>query len=248
MKTLKNIRTGYLAALAAVLILAMQFVGPNGALQAQVTPIFPNAYLASAGYVNWTAGTVNNGGKPVSVTAGSAAISTGRTSCAAPLFASCNILYASSAGTVSLDATSSAVLVANGAGNTILAYIETGNTTITQIIYPQQSNVSNQPGVSVLACGITVTCATPGATGSLLGTGAKIAFGSAATTAGSAAITTLPFTNSNTYGCVASLAATTTGAPAAGNISAVPSSGSAMTVTINGATGTTAIQYVCFGY
>lgn len=86
--------------------------------------------------VAWTAGTVNNGGHPVSVTAGTGTLTASQNSCASAAFSACNFVYVNSSGTVANTTTAA---TAAAAGNTLLAYVETGTSTITQIVYPWQA-------------------------------------------------------------------------------------------------------------
>ena len=229
------------------LILGLNMV--QSRLEAQVGQVFPNVYQTSTLAVGWTAGTVNNGGEPVTITASSGAVTIQQDSCAAPLFNECNIVWANSSGTVTITATSAGIATASAAGNTILAYVETSGSAITSIVYPQQASIANMAQLQAYDCGIAVACASAGAAGSLLGTSTKIAFGSAAMTTGAAAITGLPFTNSSSYGCTASLAATSSSVGVATfvGLAAVPSSGSAMTITANGSAETTPVTFICIG-
>lgn len=109
-----------------------------------------------------TAGTVNNGGHPVSVAAvavGTLTVTLNETSCAPPAYALCNFVYANSSGTV---AVTTALGTAVASGNVLLALIETGATTITQIVYPWQVGTNWAAFAS----------ATPGAGGVQQGLGA----------------------------------------------------------------------------
>lgn len=104
---------------------------------AQQNYIAPTVYSTNATTgIGWTAGTVNNGGHPVSVAAGTSTVTLSEASCAPPSYTGCNFVYANSSGTV---AVTTSVATAAASGNTLLAYIETGATTITQIVYPWQS-------------------------------------------------------------------------------------------------------------
>lgn len=86
--------------------------------------------------ISWTAGTVNNGGHPVAVAAGSSTVTLNKADCSAPGYAACNFVIANSSGTVSVTLSPAAAVAT---GNTLLAMIETGATTTTQIVYPWQS-------------------------------------------------------------------------------------------------------------
>jgi hypothetical protein len=107
----------------------------------------PTVYKgAVATTVYWTAGTINNGGDSVAVAAGSVALTTSKADCSAPAFASCDILYANSAGAVALT---NAIGTAIASGNTLLAFIETGaaDAILTNLVLPSQSGTLwNQAG------------------------------------------------------------------------------------------------------
>ena len=105
-----------------------------------------------------TAGTVNNGGHPVAVAAvavGTLTVTLNETSCAAPAYALCNFVYANSSGTV---AVTTALPTAVASGNVLLALIETGATTITQIVYPWQvgTNWSAFSSATPVNAGVTI--------------------------------------------------------------------------------------------
>jgi len=238
-----KIRIGFIVALVIAVwgaLFAPDYV------KAQQDYFFPTVYQNTATSVGWTAGTANNGGHAVTIAAGTAAVTLDRQICTAPLFSSCNIVYANSGGTVAVTAASNAITVAMGPGNVPLAFVETSTTAISRIVFPQQASTAVMPSTITVNCGITVTC-TSGAGGGYLGTGIIIAYGTAATVAGVAAITGLPFTSSSSYGCVGSLAATTTGTTT--GVSCVPASGSTANVTINPAVSgiTTPVQFFAIG-
>jgi hypothetical protein len=98
---------------------------------------------------------VYNGGHSVAVTAGSAALGASKVDCTAPAYASCDILYASSTGTV---AVTTDIFTAQAVGNTILAIIETSAGSVpTNIVLPLQSGSIWSGG---LANGSTLTIST----------------------------------------------------------------------------------------
>lgn len=213
--------------------------------------VIPTVVRNSGTTVRWNAGSVINGGHVVSVTASSASVTVDRTNCAAPTYPACNIVWVNSSGTVSVTSTSAALATASAAGNTILAYVEVSATAITRVTAANQSNNVTKPSVIGYSCGIVVAC-TAGADGAYMGSATKVVFGSAAMTNGVAAITGLPFTSSNTYGCVASLAATSasvvTGfAGVTGYIQAVPATGATMNITTSPAVGSAPMTYICVG-
>lgn len=109
--------------------------------------------------VYWTAGTINNGGKAVAVSAGSAALGATKTDCTPPGFSACNILYADSTGTVAIT---TSAYTASAVGNTIMAYIETSAASVpTNIVLPQQSNMVWN-ATAAPQVGYTSASATPG--------------------------------------------------------------------------------------
>jgi hypothetical protein len=152
MKHMK-MKSKLLGALTALLM----FVVTSFAQTNQVFP-FVTSSNATTG-IAWTAGTVNNGGHPVAIVAGSSTINLNKTDCSAPLYALCNFVFANSAGTV---AVTTSAATANASGNTLLAIIESGATTITQIVYPQQTSVANtgvQYGVQAAPTAMPATTA-----------------------------------------------------------------------------------------
>lgn len=193
-----------------------------------------------------TAGTVNNGGHPVAVAAvavGTLTVALNKTDCSAPAFALCNFVVANSSGTVSVT---SSLATANAAGNTILALIETGGVTITQIVYPWQASVAYMGAAygqgTAFSCGAALA-----ANGACANTAQAapfhIIFGTAVLASNTSTITGISpaFTSSTSFFCVANDITTR-----ANPVQAVPASGS--TVTFTNTTGATdTIQYICAG-
>ena len=106
-------------------------------LQGQVSQSVPFVQSSNASTgVSWTAGTVNNGGHPVTVAAGSSTVTLNKADCSSPSFANCNFVIANSSGTVSVT---TSLATATASGVSLLALIETGAVTITQVVYPWQS-------------------------------------------------------------------------------------------------------------
>lgn len=235
-----KIRSGYLAALAVVLILCMRFVGPNDTVNAQVGQMFPNVYQSTSTVVGWTAGTVNNGGEPVAIVAGTNAVTDSQTSCAAPAYSACNIVWANSSGTVSVTATSAGLATATASGSTILAYVETAASgAITSIVYPQQASTASWPIAGTLNsyCGTTSTCANTFTGGSV-----RMVFGHAPLAANGVLVVSgisPAFTSATSYACTASLAAGT-------SIVTVTQGTSTVTFTYPGAA-THEVYYQCIG-
>lgn len=161
--------------------------------------------------IAWTGGTLNNGGHAVAITAGTAAVTASRADCAAPAFASCNIVYASSAGSVSVNSTATTGMAAVQmvGGNTILALVETNGTTITRIAYPSQ--FSTGPGAAAgkmfQDCGTTATCSNTVSKPRILYGHAPLAANGVLTVSAIAPA----FTSSTSYACVATLSAGTSG-------------------------------------
>lgn len=86
--------------------------------------------------IKWNAGTVNNGGHPVTVAAGTSTVTLNKADCSSPSFANCNFVFVNSTGTVSVTTT---LATAIASGNSLIALIETGAVTTTQVVYPWQS-------------------------------------------------------------------------------------------------------------
>lgn len=132
------------------------------------TPVISAA--ATGLTITYTAGTVNNGGHPVAITAGTASATTNKTDCSSPGFANCNFLYANSTGTVAITTT---LATAVAPGNTLMALIETtagGN--VSQIVYPLQSGTLWMQAAGPLQTGFS-SAPTPAVAGATqLGTNA----------------------------------------------------------------------------
>ena len=220
------------------------------ALFAQANYRPPTVYAGSLLVVKWTAGTVNNGGHAVAVTANSGtgtSATSGKNDCSAPSYTSCNIVYTNSSGTV---AVTTSIATASASGNVILAFIETNELQITRVSYGWQngaafSGAASTGGAStasVVTCGTTSTCAVTPVSG------AKFAYGTVALSSASPSavtITALPFTTSSSYVCTAT---------PTGNTAAIAAAGVAITyvsassITLTGPnTVTTVINYSCIG-
>lgn len=224
--------------IAVVVAFAIWLQMPDKPLMAQANLRQPAVAQNTTTSVKWTAGTLNNGGHAVTVTAGTAAVTTSKTDCTAPAYASCNFVYANSSGTVAVTAT---LATAMAAGNSLMAYVETSSV-ITKIGFPNQASTAYQVRV-VQNCGTTATCANTSA-----GPGIIEVFGSVALTSASpstASLTALPFTSSSSYVCTASAVGNTAAIAAAG-IAITQTSGSAVTLT-GPNTVTTVINYRCTG-
>lgn len=119
-----------------LLISALLFLVASTFGQTSYNP--PTVYVSSGLTVKRTAGTVNNGGKPVSVAADGTgvAVTANMNDCSAPAFAACDIVYVNSAGTV---AVTTSISTAASAGNVILAYVTTGATTVSSIVFGWQN-------------------------------------------------------------------------------------------------------------
>ena len=210
----------------------------------------PTVYMvAKSAKAYWTAGTINNGGHAVAVTAGSTATAASLTDCTYPNFGACDILYANSSGTVAVTAT---IGTANASGNTILAYIETdGSGYPTSIVLPLQSGSgwtntsrSGNTAASGQYCGSTGTCSH-----SAIGTVLVVqGYGTLNTGSPSTlAVTGMSpaFTNTTSYTCTAQ--DTTTIAVNIGVLTAGYVSGSAVTFT-GPNSNTDTFRYTCIGY
>lgn len=117
-----------------IVLLVLVWSFSNLLAQTNLRP--PVVSKGATGVIKWTAGTVNNGGHAVAITAGTASLGATKNDCSSPGFAACDFLIASSGGSVSV-ATTSAAVVASGV--TLLAIIETdANSNATRIVSPQQ--------------------------------------------------------------------------------------------------------------
>lgn len=94
--------------------------------------------------VNYTAGKLYLGDTPVSVAAGQLTLTLSKTDCTGPAYSDCNIVYANSSGTVTFTA---AIGTAAASGNSILAYVQTSATAVTEIRYPWETTLGD-PAVS----------------------------------------------------------------------------------------------------
>lgn len=206
----------------------------------------PTVYSSNATTgIKWTAGTVNNGGHPVAVAAGTGTVTLNKTDCSAPGYAGCNFVYANSSGTVAVTTTPA---TAFAVGNTVIAYIEAGATTVTQVVSGWQigtpySTFPGAAGTSAAAaysCGATSTC-TPTVVGQYKVVIGTVALGSASPS--TVTVTALPFTTTS-FVCTASPTGNTA-AIAAGGVAITYSTN---TVTFTGPnTVTTVINYICIG-
>lgn len=233
--------------LSVVLTLLMAMSALPAFAQANYRP--PTVYVSSGLTVKRTAGTVNNGGKPVSVAADTTgtAMTDAKNDCAAPTYTACNIIYSNSTGTVS---TTTAIATASASGNVILAYVTTAAGAVTSIVYGWQNGAAFSAGSSTGAgsaaaianCGTLVACANTAVPT------AKIVYGTAALTSASpstATLTGLPFTSSSSYVCTASPVGATAAIAAAG--AAFGNVSGASTVITGPNTVTTVIDYICIG-
>ena len=137
MTTMKKRIKAYLVLGFVALWGVMVFNQNIGTLLAQANIKTPNVTKISPLGIAWTAGSVLNGGHPVAVTAGSAAVTANENDCSSPGYAACNFVISSSGGSVTVT-TSSGSAIASGV--TLLAIIETGASSITQIVYENQTN------------------------------------------------------------------------------------------------------------
>lgn len=247
-------RRAQYAVVIALMLAAIVMQAPymtNGTINAQANLKMPNvSRLGSLLNVQWTAGTLNNGGHAVTVSAGTGATTAAMTDCSSPGYASCNFIYSNSSGTVAITTTRA---TAFAAGNTLMAYAETNGSAITKLSYPQQANIPYSGGIASLTnCGNSTSCATPT---QIQGQAVLIAAGSATLTGGTVTITGITpafsrnsTTNAWNFGCTASLNATTTSATAQ-SITVVPQSTSSITITVGAsASATDIVRWQCIGY
>lgn len=209
----------------------------------------PTIYQSAALTVKRTAGTVNNGGKPVAIAADTtgAAMTDSKNDCSAPTYTACNIIFANSSGTVT---TTTSIATASASGDVILAYVTTAAGAITSIVYGWQNGAAFSAGSSTGAgssaaianCGTLVACANTAVPT------AKIVYGTVPFTSASpstATITGLPFTSSSSYVCTASPVGATAAIAAAG--AAFGNVSGASTVITGPNTVTTVIDFICIG-
>ncbi len=150
---------------------------PGGTAYSNLAPGFTLPYVSGSStslVASFTAGNLSIGSAPVPVVAGTVTMIANRTSCAKPAYSSCNIIWANSSGVVSnLDSTtftptSNALLTASGAGNSILALVQTSATGITQVTYPWLDSsfpAVSQSGAFVVSTGAITPVATAAAIG-----------------------------------------------------------------------------------
>ncbi len=150
---------------------------PGGTAYSNLAPGFTLPYVTGTStslVASFTAGNLSIGSAPVAVVAGTVTTIASRTSCAKPAYTSCNIIWANSAGVVSnLDSTtftptSNALLTASAAGNSILAFVQTTATGISQITYPWLDSsfpAVSQSGAFVVSTGAITPIATAAAIG-----------------------------------------------------------------------------------
>lgn len=230
------------AAVVAVCVLMVMLpqLHPIHAVYAQANLKQPNVTQNTATTVKWTAGTLNNGGHSVTVTASSGSVSTSMNDCTSPGYAACNFVYANSGGTV---AVTTSRVTAFASGNTLMAYVETSGSAITKLSFPQQANTAVMSGSTLTDCVSSLTCASPVQT---YGTGIITAMGSATLTGGAATISGISpaFNTLSSFGCTATfMAGTTTGVdpPVITRIST-----SSFSITANQAVNQT-LQWLCMG-
>lgn len=95
--------------------------------------------------VNFTSGNLYLGDTPVSVAAGQViGLTASKTDCAGPTYTACDIVYANSSGTVAFT---TAIATATASGNSVLAYVQTSSTAVTEIRYPWETTLGD-PAVS----------------------------------------------------------------------------------------------------
>ena len=240
MKSFSRIKIPIIFAAIAVFAVLSQLPQNNNVMLAQANLKQPNVSQNTTTSVKWTAGTLNNGGHSVAITASTASVTLSESSCAAPNYTACNFVFANSAGTVSVTTSFSAAM---GTGNSLMAYVETNGSIITKISYPLQSSTAGLARI-VESCGVSVAACVP----VLIGPGVMEVYGSAPLSSASpstASITNLPFATSTSYICTASPQGTTAAIAAAG-IAISQTAGTAMTLT-GPNTVSTVINYHCIG-
>lgn len=185
---------------------------------------------ASALTVSCTAGAIFVGGTRVAVTAGTVtSLTASKSSCAAPTFSSCDIVYADSAGALHFSA---AYATAKGDGsNVILGYATTNTTNVLTFVRSWQSTV---PADAVNAFAFAFNAAgTQQAAGHVVFGTCTLGTSCSVTLTGAAA-----FTSTSTYFCAANDRTT------AAAVKIVNTSASQIDIT---GTSTDVIGYVCFG-
>lgn len=162
-----------------IVLMAAMLLAPMSFAQANLRQ--PTVSTTSLLNLTWTAGTINNGGHAVAITAGSTNGTASRTDCAAPTFTTCGWLYADSSGTVANTTTRA---TAAASGNTILAMYESNGTAITKLSFPQQSSMLTQAALGTLTAATLVTPNIGAATGTSLDLTGSLDVGVAGTTVG----------------------------------------------------------------
>ncbi len=123
---------------------------------------------------SYTAGSLNLGHGDIAVATGTVTTVASRSNCQKPTYSSCNIVYATSSGTVSnLDTTTftptqNALLTISAAGNSILAFVETNASGITAVSYPWTDSsfpAVSQSGAFVVSTGSITPAASPATIG-----------------------------------------------------------------------------------
>lgn len=239
----KNKLSVLAVALCGVIFLAPMLsflsLGPNdGVLQAQANLKQPSVTQQSALKVQWTAGTLNNGGHAVTITAGSVSVNASQTDCSAPGYASCNFLYASSGGTVTLT---TSVSTARATGNSLMAYVETSGSAITKLSFPAQASTVTLPSIGATLCAISSnTCTNTNEGGSF-----RQFYGSAALTLGAVTIAGFSpaFTSTSTFGCTATVNGNTNALALTVRIVG----NSTITINSTGYVSTDTVFYTCVG-
>jgi hypothetical protein len=152
---------------------ALQYLGPFFEMPFVLQPTDANAPTAggtAALSVSYTSGKIFVGGTAVYVTAGTlGSLTASATSCSAPTFSSCDIVYANSSGTVAFTQTFATAL---GSANSILAFVTTSGTTVTGVTYPYEDTTrySQTAGPTAITGSLTVST-TLGVTGASTLTG-----------------------------------------------------------------------------
>ena len=242
-----------LKSLVPVLLIGVMLIAMVPAFADSTNPGRFRAPTVYAGAVNtkvyWTAGTINNGGDSVAVAAGSADLTTNMNDCSAPGYAACNFVYSDNAGTVAVTTTMATALAA---GNTLLAFAETGaaDAILANLVLPQQSGTLWRTAATRImgqSCGVTNACAHTDISGSYrVVSGITEALNAASPSVAAVTGISPAFTNATSYACSATLEGNSA-ATAAKGLAITQVSGSAVTFTsANGAT--EKVHYQCIGY
>lgn len=179
--------------------------------------------------ITYTAGTINNGGHAVAITAGTVTATASRTDCAAPTYTICGFVYSNSSGTV---AYTTALATAAAQGNTLMAFAESDGGGVTKLSFPLQNGALFTSGLLVGS----VNSAT-NAAGTAI-TGLKLVIDKCTLGTNCAVTFTVPFTSQTSYQC------TGTDQTAAAAVKVVNTSASVATFT---GTGTDVISFICGG-